>query len=71
MSEENKGLIGPDLANGFPAADVAEGGMILGRIAGEAVVTATASRGVDSVFEAGYLGNSADDYHPARRRAQV
>ena len=35
MSEENKGLIGPDLANGFPAADVAEGGMILGRIAGK------------------------------------
>src|SRR5215472_7883257 len=40
MSEENKGLIGPDLANGIPAADVAEGGMILGRVAGEAVVLA-------------------------------
>jgi NADPH-dependent 2,4-dienoyl-CoA reductase/sulfur reductase-like enzyme/nitrite reductase/ring-hydroxylating ferredoxin subunit len=40
MSEENKELAGPDLAQGIPIADLAEGGMILGHVAGEAVLVA-------------------------------
>jgi apoptosis-inducing factor 3 len=40
MSEEHPKLAGPELTEGVPAADVAEGGMILGRVAGEAVMLA-------------------------------
>jgi len=40
MSEENTKLAGPDFAEGVPIADLAEGGMILGQIAGEAVLLA-------------------------------
>jgi nitrite reductase/ring-hydroxylating ferredoxin subunit len=40
MSEENRTLARPDLTKGIPIADLAEGGMILGQVAGEAVVLA-------------------------------
>jgi len=40
MSEENAKLAGPDFAEGVPVADLAEGGMILGQVAGEAVLLA-------------------------------
>ena len=40
MSEENAKLSGPDFANGVASADLAEGGMILGQVAGEAVLLA-------------------------------
>jgi NADPH-dependent 2,4-dienoyl-CoA reductase/sulfur reductase-like enzyme/nitrite reductase/ring-hydroxylating ferredoxin subunit len=40
MSEENKDLTGPDLTKGVPTADLTEGGMILGQVAGEAVLLA-------------------------------
>jgi NADPH-dependent 2,4-dienoyl-CoA reductase/sulfur reductase-like enzyme/nitrite reductase/ring-hydroxylating ferredoxin subunit len=40
MSEEKKTLAGPDFTNGIPVADLAEGGMILGQVAGEAVLLA-------------------------------
>jgi apoptosis-inducing factor 3 len=38
MSEENAKLVGPDFAEGVAVADLTEGGMILGQVAGEAVV---------------------------------
>jgi NADPH-dependent 2,4-dienoyl-CoA reductase/sulfur reductase-like enzyme/nitrite reductase/ring-hydroxylating ferredoxin subunit len=38
MSEEN--VTGPDLTKGIPTADLAEGGMILGYVSGEAVLLA-------------------------------
>jgi hypothetical protein len=37
MSEETTKLAGPDFAEGVPIADLAEGGMILGQVANEAV----------------------------------
>src|ERR1700736_1463006 len=40
MSEQDKKLDGPDFAQGVALADIAEGGMILGHAAGEAVVLA-------------------------------
>jgi NADPH-dependent 2,4-dienoyl-CoA reductase/sulfur reductase-like enzyme/nitrite reductase/ring-hydroxylating ferredoxin subunit len=40
MSEENKTLAGPDFANGVPDADLTEGGMVLGQVAGEAILLA-------------------------------
>jgi apoptosis-inducing factor 3 len=40
MSGENTKLAGPDFAEGVPVADLAEGGMILGQVAGEAVLLA-------------------------------
>ena len=40
MSEEEKKLDGPDFAQGVPLADIAEGSMILGHVAGEAVLLA-------------------------------
>ena len=40
MSEENAKLAGPDFAEGVPVANLAEGGMILGHVAGEAVLLA-------------------------------
>ena len=40
MSEENAKLVGPDFAEGVPIADLAEGGMILGQVAGEAMLLA-------------------------------
>ena len=40
MSEEHKELAGPDFTNGIPGADLAEGGMVLGQVAGEAVLLA-------------------------------
>jgi NADPH-dependent 2,4-dienoyl-CoA reductase/sulfur reductase-like enzyme/nitrite reductase/ring-hydroxylating ferredoxin subunit len=39
MSEEKK-LDGPDLSQGVPLADIADGGMLLGHVAGEAVLLA-------------------------------
>jgi NADPH-dependent 2,4-dienoyl-CoA reductase/sulfur reductase-like enzyme/nitrite reductase/ring-hydroxylating ferredoxin subunit len=39
MSEEKK-LNGPDLSQGVPPADIADGGMLLGHVAGEAVLLA-------------------------------
>ena len=38
MSEQEKKLDGPDFARGVPLEDLAEGSMILGQAAGEAVV---------------------------------
>ena len=40
MSEQEKKLDGPDFAQGVPLEDLAEGSMILGQVAGEAVVLA-------------------------------
>jgi NADPH-dependent 2,4-dienoyl-CoA reductase/sulfur reductase-like enzyme/nitrite reductase/ring-hydroxylating ferredoxin subunit len=40
MSGEDTKLAGPDFAEGVPVADLAEGGMILGHVAGEAVLLA-------------------------------
>ena len=37
MSEQEKKLDGPDFAQGVALADIAEGGMILGHVAGDAV----------------------------------
>ena len=42
MSEQEKKLDGPDFARGVPLEDLAEGSMILGQAAGEAVVLARA-----------------------------
>ena len=43
MSEPEKKLDGPDFAQGLPLADIPEGGMILGHVAGEAAVLARRS----------------------------
>ena len=43
MSEPEKNLDGPDFAQGVPLADIPEGGMILGHVAGEAAVLARRS----------------------------
>jgi nitrite reductase/ring-hydroxylating ferredoxin subunit len=40
MSEQEKKLDGPDFAQGVPSGDLAEGSMIVGHVAGEAVVLA-------------------------------
>src|SRR6266851_3118391 len=40
MSEQENKLDGPDFARGVPLGDLAEGSMILGQVAGEAVVLA-------------------------------
>src|SRR5947209_16654468 len=40
MREQEKKLDGPDFAQGVALADVAEGGMILGHVAGDAVLLA-------------------------------
>jgi NADPH-dependent 2,4-dienoyl-CoA reductase/sulfur reductase-like enzyme/nitrite reductase/ring-hydroxylating ferredoxin subunit len=40
MSEQDKKLAGPDLTQGVALADIAEGGMLLGHVAGEAVLIA-------------------------------
>ncbi len=40
MSEQEKELDGPDFGQGVALADIAEGGMILGQVAGEAVLLA-------------------------------
>ena len=40
MSEQEKKLDGPDFAQGLAFADIAEDGMILGHVAGEAVLLA-------------------------------
>src|SRR5215813_8126974 len=57
MSEENKTLAGPDLATGIPVADLAEGGMVLGHAAGEAVLLA---RSGGSLFA---IGAECTHYH--------
>src|SRR5215472_1242800 len=43
MSEPEKKLDGPDFAQGVPLADIPEGGVILGHVAGEAAVLARRS----------------------------
>ena len=40
MSQQEKKLDGPDFAQGVALADIAEGGMILGHVAGDAVLLA-------------------------------
>src|SRR5215469_16980082 len=40
MSEENRQPAGPDLTKGIPAADLGEGGMILGHVVDDAVLVA-------------------------------
>jgi nitrite reductase/ring-hydroxylating ferredoxin subunit len=40
MSEQEMKLDGPDFAQGMALADIAEGGMTLGRVAGDAVLLA-------------------------------
>jgi NADPH-dependent 2,4-dienoyl-CoA reductase/sulfur reductase-like enzyme/nitrite reductase/ring-hydroxylating ferredoxin subunit len=40
MSEQEKKLAGPEFAQGMALADIAEGGMLLGHVAGEAVLLA-------------------------------
>ena len=57
MSEEAKELAGPDFTNGVPGADFAEGGMILGQVAGEAVLLA---RSGGAVFA---IGAECSHYH--------
>ena len=56
MSEENK-IAGPDFANGVPIADLPEGGMVLGQVAGEAVLLA---RSVGELFA---IGAECTHYH--------
>ena len=57
MSEQEKKLDGPDLAQGIPIADLAEGGMVLGQVAGEAVVLA---RSGGALFA---IGAECSHYH--------
>jgi len=57
MSDENTKLAGPDLGEGIPSADLAEGGMILGQVAGEAVLLA---RSGGAVFA---IGAECSHYH--------
>jgi nitrite reductase/ring-hydroxylating ferredoxin subunit len=57
MSEENTPLAGPDLTKGMPIADLAEGGMILGQAAGEAVLLA---RSGGALFA---IGAECSHYH--------
>jgi len=57
MSEEAKELAGPDFTKGVPNADLAEGGMILGQVAGEAVLLA---RSGGAVFA---IGAECSHYH--------
>jgi NADPH-dependent 2,4-dienoyl-CoA reductase/sulfur reductase-like enzyme/nitrite reductase/ring-hydroxylating ferredoxin subunit len=57
MSEENKELAGPDFAKGLPITDLAEGGMILGHVASEAVLVA---RNGGSLFA---IGAECTHYH--------
>jgi apoptosis-inducing factor 3 len=56
MSEENREL-GPDLAKGIPISDLAEGGMILGHVASDAVLVA---RNGGSLFA---IGGECTHYH--------
>ena len=57
MSDGNTKLAGPDLGEGIPGADLAEGGMILGRVVGEAVLLA---RSGGAVFA---IGAECSHYH--------
>ena len=52
MSEEAKELAGPDFTKGVPNADLAEGGMILGQVAGEAVLLARSASPVRKLKQA-------------------
>jgi apoptosis-inducing factor 3 len=45
MSEQEKKLDGPDFAQGVALADIAEGGMMLGHTAGDAVLLARRGSG--------------------------
>ena len=56
MNEENK-FAGPDFANGVPIADLAEGGMILGHVVGEAALLA---RSGGALFA---IGAECSHYH--------
>jgi NADPH-dependent 2,4-dienoyl-CoA reductase/sulfur reductase-like enzyme/nitrite reductase/ring-hydroxylating ferredoxin subunit len=49
MSEENKKLADADFTKGVPTADLAEGGMILGQVAGEAVLLARSGGGLFAI----------------------
>ena len=49
MSEENKKLAGPDFTKGVATADLAEGGMVLGQVAGEAVLLARSGGGLFAI----------------------
>ena len=57
MSGEEKKLDGPDFAQGIPSAELADGGMILGQVAGEAVVLA---RNGGALFA---IGAECSHYH--------
>ena len=57
MSEENEQPAGPDLTKGIPAEDLSEGGMILGHVAGDAVLVA---RSGGSLFA---IGAECTHYH--------
>jgi len=49
MSDENTKLAGPDFAEGVPGEDLAEGGMISGQVAGEAVLLARSGGAVFAI----------------------
>jgi len=57
VSDEEKKLDGPDFAQGIPVADLVEGGMILGQVAGEAVLLA---RNGGALFA---IGGECTHYH--------
>jgi apoptosis-inducing factor 3 len=57
MSEENREPAGPDFTKGVPMADLAEGGMILGQVAGEAVLLARYGGGLFAI------GAECSHYH--------
>ena len=57
MSEQQKKLDGPDFAQGVALADIGEGGMILGHVAGDAVLLAR--RG----HELFAIGDECTHYH--------
>ena len=59
MSEQANKLEGPDFARGVPLGDLAEGSMIVGQVAGEAVVLARAAGALFAIRAECTLSRSA------------
>src|ERR1700732_286544 len=73
MSEQEKKLDGPDFAQGCPFGNLAEGSMIVGHVAGEAVVLARSGGalfavGAECTHYHGPLAEGALVAHPVRCR---
>ena len=67
MSEQEKKLDGPDFAQGVALADIAEGGMILGHVAGDAVLLARRGQELFAIGRMHPLSRSARRGCPRRR----